>query len=480
MNTYAFMSESDLESDVSDSRINSRNSTEDLSLLTSPLTAQEEEEEDEEQAGSFKFSEKPAFQYGVGMVIVLNTIVISLEAAYVQRDDMKHFFAFVEFLFTVIYVAEITIRLREIGFRPFFSGSDCGWNLFDFTITATGVIDCILTSVGFAGVGASAARLFRVLRIMRLFRAFRFLSEIDYVVHTASRAVLKLAMLVLLVVFVSAIVVTNILWDSSDTEVAGMYSNLGASMWTMFKLMTLENWIGAVERTANAKPGILPFFVCFIFVASIALMSLVPAIFIELNLSDKEKAEQRRVQKEREDTYKSKARVLKHFFKMVDRNGNGLVSISEMSWFLKHSDRVDEVQASGVATSEDVRDAKLGLFDLWESKLEEHDDRDVEMNQEEFLSGVLQSWGVINEKTLWRSITATRKQLRELTSLAKRQQAQLDRQQQQFELLLRMHGAHGAALCGTRSSTRFLKEGTKDAGSEHASTAEGSGSCADV
>jgi len=477
------MAPSDLESEGTSSRATSRNSTEDLSSLTkltAPLTIEEEEEE-EEQARALRFSEKPAFQYGVGAVIMLNTFVISLEAAYVQHDEMKHFFSTVELLFTVVYVAEITIRLREMGIQPFFCGSDCAWNWFDFSITATGVMDTILAYVGFAGVGASAARLFRVLRILRLFRAFRFLSEIDYVVYTASRAVLKLALLVVLVVFVSAIVVTNILWDNADTEVSGMYSNLGASMWTMFKLMTLENWIGTVERTADAKPGILPFFVCFIFVASIAIMSLVPAIFIELNLSDKEKAEQLRVQREREDTYKTKERVLKQVFKMVDRNRNGLVSTSEMSWFLQHSDRVNQLQAAGVATEQDMRDAKLGLFDLWETKIEEFDHRDVELSKEDFLSGVMQSWGTINEKTLWRSITGTRKQLRELTSMAKRQQAQLERQQEQFEALLKMSSMRVPAAVVPKSSPRFFKEGTKDtAGSEHASTEAGSGSCAEV
>mmetsp|Transcript_145578 Transcript_145578/g.363072 ORF Transcript_145578/g.363072 Transcript_145578/m.363072 type:complete len:462 (-) Transcript_145578:275-1660(-) len=407
-----------------------------------------------------KLSEKPAFHYAVGAVIMLNTIVISLEAALVQHREMQTCFAFAEFIFTVVYVGEIAIRLREIGTNAFFCGPDWGWNLFDFTITATGVADTILAYVGVAGVGASAARLFRVLRILRLFRAFRFLSEIDYVIHTAGRAVLKLALLVVLVVFVSAIVTTNILWDVPDADVASMYSNLGNSMWTMFKLMTLENWIGTVERTVSAKPGIFPFFLCFIFVASIAIMSLVPAIFIELNLSDREKAEKMRVEKEKEDLYKSKERALKHFFKLIDRDRSGKVSISEMAHFLQHDRKIRELQAAGKATESDLRDMKLGLFDLWDTKLEECGNKNIELTEAEFFNGVLQSWGVVDEKTLWRSITATRRQLRELIGLAKRQQVQLERQQAVLDHLSQFHRSPRCPI-GSDSHPAFSHLATK-------------------
>ncbi len=60
-------------------------------------------------------------------------------------------------------------------------------------------------------------------------------------------ATLKLAFLVAMVLFVSAVVFTNILWDVRDEVVAYHFGDLGRSMWTMFVLMTLDDWTKIVE-----------------------------------------------------------------------------------------------------------------------------------------------------------------------------------------------------------------------------------------
>merc|ERR1712039_129509 len=128
----------------------------------------------------------------------------------------------------------------------------------------------------------------------------------------------------------------------------------------------------------------------------------------------------------KEGEYKNKERMLKSFFRIVDSDRSGKVSVSEMSRFLQQDDMMHELGPG--ATGDDHRDMKLGLFDLWESKLEEgdHGDVELELSEAEFLTGVCQSWGDMDQKTLWRSITGTRKSIRDLTNLVRQQQKQLD------------------------------------------------------
>eukprot|EP00418_Pyrodinium_bahamense_P068644 CAMPEP_0179099968 /NCGR_PEP_ID=MMETSP0796-20121207/46141_1 /TAXON_ID=73915 /ORGANISM="Pyrodinium bahamense, Strain pbaha01" /LENGTH=67 /DNA_ID=CAMNT_0020797771 /DNA_START=26 /DNA_END=226 /DNA_ORIENTATION=- len=67
---------------------------------------------------------------------------------------------------------------------------------------------------------------------MRLFRAARFLGEVEEVLILAIKATAKLASIVALVVFVSAIVVTNLLYDVSNPKVAASFADLQTSMWS--------------------------------------------------------------------------------------------------------------------------------------------------------------------------------------------------------------------------------------------------------
>merc|ERR1719189_3014711 len=112
---------------------------------------------------------------------------------------------------------------------------------------------------------------------------------------------LKLCFLVALVIFVAAVVATHLLYDSSDEKTVGSFGDLGKSMWSLLKLMTLGD-AEAMNRIVLARPPMVAFFVAFIFCASIALISLVPALFIALNLEDRAKqqvrAEKMRMQKE--------------------------------------------------------------------------------------------------------------------------------------------------------------------------------------
>uniref|UniRef100_A0A7S0B581 Ion transport domain-containing protein n=1 Tax=Pyrodinium bahamense TaxID=73915 RepID=A0A7S0B581_9DINO len=368
---------------------------------------------------SARWSATPFFQGLTASVIIANTGCIAIEAALIQHEDLKPVFEAIEAVFTVLYVLEIVMRLREQGLWDFFFGNDHMWDWFDFCITLAGVIDTVtVVLLSQKGSGASVCRLFRIMRIMRLFRAARFLGEIEDVLILSIKATAKLASIVALVVFVSAIVVTNLLYDVSNPKVAASFADLQTSMWSVFLMMTLDNWSSRAEDVLAVRPSMWVFYTLFVFVAGIALMSLVPALFIEINLTQREKTKVKEAARYKRQIKREQRCMLNRLFEIVDRDSSGLVSIAEMQKTFAEDGMVRRLQFDKLTSDGDLLDVKLALFDLSERLLEETGTKDAEMNKRQFVEHVMEARDDPTNQVLWRSGTATRWKVAELMHMA--------------------------------------------------------------
>lgn len=232
------------------------------------------------------------FNYATCSLIFMNTVCIGLQAALIQHDGFRGVFEDVDIVFTSLYAIEVILRLYEKRL-DFFTSSGWLWNVFDLSVTGMSVIDTSMQifQENHKSGGESACRLFRILRLLRMFRMVRFLGDLEFVVMMAAKATVKLCILVFLVIFVSAIVATHLLHDDPDNSVVSEYGDLGKSMWTLLKMMTMGD-SGSMNIAAKHQPGVVAFFVTYIFCACIAVISLVPAIFIALNLEARAKEQQ--------------------------------------------------------------------------------------------------------------------------------------------------------------------------------------------
>jgi len=389
-----------------------------------------------------------------------NTVVIALEAIYIQQQFAV--FDRLELAFTAFYTVEISWRMWERGVFLFLSADDWWWNWFDLVITALSVVDTTLSEMTGSSSGASVGRLFRVFRILRMFRAMKFLNEVDYVLAQAATATLKLAAIVALVLFVSSIIATNMLWDSRDPIVAEMFANLPSSMWAMFKLMTLDDWQSVCERVIKVKPGMLMFFVVFIFTTSIALISLVPAIFIELSLNARKREEELTEARQSVHLRREKKRLLHTLFKLTDRDHNGKVSVEEMKAILTNDTCLRKLQESGLTGPGELRDVRLGLFDLWEESFEEAARTDFEISEEEFINGLLRVRENVSQAVLWRCITATRLMLRDLSAHMRKELRRADTKYANLEKEIR--GLIKAATADILTSQEHIRHTITNAG----------------
>jgi len=165
----------------------------------------------------------------------------------------------------LIFTVEIALRLWAYRAR-FFSG---GWNLFDFTIVAISWIP--------------AAGAFSVLRAMRVLRVLRLLSVVPQMravvgaLFTALPGMASIVAVLLLVFYVAAVMATQ-LYGATFPQ---WFGSIGASMYSLFQVMTLESWsMGIVRPVMEVHPLAWLFFVPFVIVTSFAVLNLFIALIV--------------------------------------------------------------------------------------------------------------------------------------------------------------------------------------------------------
>jgi len=131
-----------------------------------------------------------------------------------------------------------------------------------------------------------------VLRLFRAFRAFRLFKRIEQLKRIVFGALVALPRVSY--AFVILIMIMGI-WSIMAVEFYGkespdLFGNFFLSMLTMFQVMTFDSWSSQVARPTivNKKKGIPAaiFFICYVFVASIIMVNVVIAIFVDQFLNN--------------------------------------------------------------------------------------------------------------------------------------------------------------------------------------------------
>ena len=183
-----------------------------------------------------------------------------------------------------LFVLEILAKL--FAFRLAFFRNP--WNVFDFVI------------VGIALLPASGP--FAILRALRIFRVLRLVSmmpQLRLVVEALLRAVpgiASIAGLLLLLFYVFAVMATSLY----GAEFPQWFGHVGASMFSLFQIMTLESWsMGIVRPVMETRPYAWAFFVPFILIATFTMLNLFIGIIVD-TMQTMHDAEEARDQKKLE------------------------------------------------------------------------------------------------------------------------------------------------------------------------------------
>jgi voltage-gated sodium channel len=218
-----------------------------------------------------QFVHSDAFRNAILVVIVINAICLGLDTDKAIHGLYGQLLSQLDMVITAIFVWEIAMKLY-VDRMSFFKD---GWNVFDFLI--------VFASILMIGSEITVLRIFRVLRVVRVLRVFRLfgvVKELRRVVNALFKAIPGMSAIIAvlgLLFYVSAVITTDLFGE----EAPQLFGSIGASIFTLFQIMTGDGWSDVVRLIGDHHPWAWAFFVPFIILTSFAVLNLFIAVIVD-------------------------------------------------------------------------------------------------------------------------------------------------------------------------------------------------------
>jgi len=211
------------------------------------------------------FIENPTIQRILLVLILINAAILGLETSPEAMTTAGPFLIALDKVILAVFVIELTIRLL-VHRLAFFKD---GWSVFDFIV------------VGIALVPASGPfAVLRALRVLRVLRVLTFVPSMRKIVGALVKSLngmLSIAMVLGLVYYVAAVMATKLF----GVAFPDWFGSLGASLYTLFQVMTLESWsMGIARPVMEVFPYAWAFFIPFILIATFTMLNLFIAVIV--------------------------------------------------------------------------------------------------------------------------------------------------------------------------------------------------------
>jgi len=211
--------------------------------------------------------ETPLVQRTIIAVILLNAIILGLEtvpAIFSRHGDLL---TLLDRLCLGFFVVELSLGILAMGPGRFFRDP---WRVFDFLVVGIALVPATGTF--------SILRSLRVLRVLRLASASPRMRAVVSALLSAIPGLGSIGTLLVILFYVAAVMTTK-LFGPVFPE---WFGSIGASMYTLFQIMTLESWsMGIVRPIMEEFPYAWLFFVPFIVAATFTMLNLFVAVIVD-------------------------------------------------------------------------------------------------------------------------------------------------------------------------------------------------------
>mmetsp|Transcript_3722 Transcript_3722/g.8035 ORF Transcript_3722/g.8035 Transcript_3722/m.8035 type:complete len:516 (-) Transcript_3722:58-1605(-) len=264
--------------------------------LSKPLEEASASEDDELVSRVHAFAtnvvEHDRFQMLVAGMILLSTLSMIIET---DHEDWAGW-SFVNNYFLTFFVCEITLRLLNDGIC-FFCNKDMLWNIFDFTIVVTSVMDLWISPLilgddkngGDMTRYIMVLRLVRILRILRTLRVLRILREFPELMKLVQGVIESLEMvswiglLMAIIMFIYAILLKEVAGNNSSSfsdpeEIELYFGTIFRAFVTFFQFITLDNWSYISRLVTDTEPVMWIFFMLYVIIQSFAILALLTGV----------------------------------------------------------------------------------------------------------------------------------------------------------------------------------------------------------
>lgn len=233
-----------------------------------------------------KIIDSKTFNYAIIGLIIFSAILVGIS---IDIQPSSPFFPIVNILEIIILAFFcIEIILRILGEeKPLLFFKD-PFNLFDFIIVA-------ICFIPFQSKAIYVLRLARVLRTFRIFTTFKNLRPVVKGLINSISSIIFVALLLAIVVYIYAVIGVSLFGKVDPIH----FGTLWKGLFTLFQILTLENWNTIMLPANSAYPlGGPMYFVSFIILGTMIIMNLFLGVIVgnmgkamdKLNSSDKMKS----------------------------------------------------------------------------------------------------------------------------------------------------------------------------------------------
>ena len=213
-----------------------------------------------------QFVDHRLFQSSIMCLIILNAVILGLQTSPVVMEAIGSEINLLDEVMLIIFIIELVLRICAKGLN-FFRDP---WGLFDFLVVAITLVP-----------SNEALSVLRALRVLRVFRTVSTVPRLRRIVAALLHAIPGVGAIIalLLLVFYVFSVITTTIFGQDFPE---WFGNIGASMFTLFQIMTLESWaMGIVRPVMEVYPWSWVLFVTFLMLASFTVLNLFIAVIID-------------------------------------------------------------------------------------------------------------------------------------------------------------------------------------------------------
>jgi voltage-gated sodium channel len=198
-------------------------------------------------------------------LIIVNAAILGLETSAEMRARFGMLLMRLDQAILAVFVLEIAIKLYAHGWR-FFRGA---WNVFDLLVVGIALVPA-----------AGPLSVLRSLRVLRVLRLISTMPRLRFIVESLLHAVPGIGAiggLLGILFYVSAVMATSLFGG----EFPEWFGSIGASLYSLFQIMTLESWsMGIVRPVMESFPAAWAFFVPFILLATFTMLNLFIAVIV--------------------------------------------------------------------------------------------------------------------------------------------------------------------------------------------------------
>uniref|UniRef100_A0A6Q2Y3Z6 Voltage-dependent T-type calcium channel subunit alpha n=1 Tax=Esox lucius TaxID=8010 RepID=A0A6Q2Y3Z6_ESOLU len=239
----------------------------------------------------------------ITIIIATNVLTMSMEH-YNQSQYLEEGLKYCNYVFTLVFVIETTLKLVAFGLRRFFKER---WNQLDLAIVLLSIMGITLEEIDLNAslpINPTIIRIMRVLRIARVLKLLKMATGMRALLDTVVQAlpqVGNLGLLFMLLFFIYAALGVELfgkLECSEENPCEGLsrhatFQNFGMAFLTLFRVSTGDNWNGIMKDTLREcrsddrscftyLPLVSPlYFVTFVLTAQFVLVNVVVAVLMK-------------------------------------------------------------------------------------------------------------------------------------------------------------------------------------------------------